>query len=643
MRAHETDDVASAEVPSALGKRHHVDDDAHQGTARPIPATIKSCNECRQQKLRCDVVKEPFEACSRCKRLKITCKIDSDFKRVPKRNKHAEMEREIRDLRQQLARKTETPTSSSISPQQGPQEITFASPISNAQLSEQLLEDISISGEQIATLFELYFTYYHSLCPLLDPKISCDSYFSFSPLLAWTVVTIAARRYLQDPLLLARLTGPYKKLLWTTISEMPQRYHTCKALALLCTWPLPIVMDMKFRNKKEKLGGGLGLSETDPTFMYSGIMMQTALQTGLHRPMHAQDFIRQIRDISDAEINDRKLTWAICNIVTQSLSNVNGQPSVTFFDWSLRLGLTSDWNRLPLEIEHRLSIEKFSTKVIKTLYSNPDDIVGLIAESEQESALNMLTTDLEALDSLVPHLSALNKLALLGAHLHFHTFAFFIPLDSPSYIKRLSAAYDAATAFIQAVLDYDLHSNSLFYYCPINILRALVSASCALLKILNSSLAIHFDVPQGRALFNTAILAMRNISLRNNDFADRVAEAMARMWRAVGSGVPIEGVSNSGVDPLHLNVRSRMSVSHIYDCIWGWRRCINLQNTAQGDERPVTPAISSIQFLPEQNALPYPQTEFFPEQAALSSSIEDFDLFNSLDWHFDGAPSFTWP
>lgn len=79
---------------------------------------------------------------------------------------------------------------------------------------------------------------------------------------------------------------------------------------------------------------------------------------------------------------------------------------------------------------------------------------------------------------------------------------------------------------------------------------------------------------------------MRNISLRNNDFADRAAEAMARMWRAAGSGVPIEGVTNNGIDPLHLSIRSRMGVSHVYDCIWGWRRCINLQNTVQGANSP---------------------------------------------------------
>lgn len=72
--------------------------------------SVKSCNECRQQKariffilarsnlawigklifflllqLRCDVVKQPFSSCSRCRRLCIDCKIDSSFKRIGKR------------------------------------------------------------------------------------------------------------------------------------------------------------------------------------------------------------------------------------------------------------------------------------------------------------------------------------------------------------------------------------------------------------------------------------------------------------------------------------------------------------------------------------------------------------------------------
>lgn len=54
--------------------------------------------------LRCDVVTEPvYTTCKRCQRLGLECKIDSNFRRVEKRSKNAEMEREIVDLRRQLA------------------------------------------------------------------------------------------------------------------------------------------------------------------------------------------------------------------------------------------------------------------------------------------------------------------------------------------------------------------------------------------------------------------------------------------------------------------------------------------------------------------------------------------------------------
>lgn len=53
--------------------------------------------------LRCDVIQDPWLDCSRCRRLKLDCKIESNFKRVGKRSRNAEMEREIIELRKQIA------------------------------------------------------------------------------------------------------------------------------------------------------------------------------------------------------------------------------------------------------------------------------------------------------------------------------------------------------------------------------------------------------------------------------------------------------------------------------------------------------------------------------------------------------------
>ena len=57
--------------------------------------------------------------CDRCRRLKLECRIDSNFKRVGKRSRHAEMEREIEDLKRQLANYQSPPSVPQIKMENG--------------------------------------------------------------------------------------------------------------------------------------------------------------------------------------------------------------------------------------------------------------------------------------------------------------------------------------------------------------------------------------------------------------------------------------------------------------------------------------------------------------------------------------------
>ncbi|RMJ21444.1 Transcription factor [Aspergillus sp. HF37] len=91
-----------AGLDSSPGSIDDIDDADARDDKKRQPVK-RACNECRQQKLRCDVIQDPFEACSRCRRLKLDCKIESNFKRVGKRSRNAEMEREIIELRKQVA------------------------------------------------------------------------------------------------------------------------------------------------------------------------------------------------------------------------------------------------------------------------------------------------------------------------------------------------------------------------------------------------------------------------------------------------------------------------------------------------------------------------------------------------------------
>lgn len=185
--------------------------------------------------------------------------------------------------------------------------------------------------------------------------------------------------------MLTALSGPVTRLIWAVLAEVPQNYHVVKALAVLCTWPFPT-----------------SSTSTDPTFMHCGMMMQVALQIGLHRPSHSQDFSKFRVDMRDGELKDRVRTWAMCNIVAQRVSTGYGQPSSTLFDWALSSSAASDPNfALPPDISTALSIEKFCDRISQSLYRNRKDPVGLCSDDERYVTIKILAQDLEDLESKI--------------------------------------------------------------------------------------------------------------------------------------------------------------------------------------------------------------------------------------------------
>lgn len=308
----------------------------------------------------------------------------------------------------------------------------------------------------------------------------------------------------------------------------------------------------------------------------------------------------------------------------------------------------------------------------KNLYSNASDPIGLIPENGQRTMMSILRTEYQELETSISNtISPINKLYLLAASLHLHNFAFFVAKSTPTRHSELSHLYHSATSYIQACLDHDLHSTSLLYHCPNWLQQCVVSASCTLLKLLNSSFAKHLDIVQGKSLFNSAVLALRTISVKNNDIPARLAEALGRMWRAAGSGLLIGtiGIANEQDDGLQLRIRCRMSFSHVFDCIWGWRGTLQLQPASAtavtttapqeqtnhaGQGEPIA-ATTMTTTTTTSAVMPYsphqPLQNFTTNQANgglgmddagfMMSSLQDFDLFNSLDWMLDDTGSFA--
>ena len=87
--------------------------------------------------------------CERCRRLTLQCKIEQNFKRVGKRSKNAEMEREIIELRKRVASQDSSPTTPSV-----PRLTSTSASPSMSQLPSTLDQYMG-SQEAVSTLMDL--------------------------------------------------------------------------------------------------------------------------------------------------------------------------------------------------------------------------------------------------------------------------------------------------------------------------------------------------------------------------------------------------------------------------------------------------------------------------------------------------------
>lgn len=157
----------------------------------------RACNECRQQKvrplpvshsylgphdpcliytplllqLRCDVKQDPWVDCSRCRRLKLDCKIETTFKRVGKRSRNAEMEREIIALRKQIAHAQANATATL--PPQPPSSLPTTQPTPKQETSTQV-SPVAMYHTPSAISSDQYMGSHEAVASLLDLRSGFD-------------------------------------------------------------------------------------------------------------------------------------------------------------------------------------------------------------------------------------------------------------------------------------------------------------------------------------------------------------------------------------------------------------------------------------------------------------------------------------
>ena len=333
-------------------------------------------------------------------------------------------------------------------------------------------------------------------------------------------------------------------------------------------------------------------------------MMHVAMQIGLHRPSHAQDFTKFRIELREEELKDRVGTWAICNIVAQRVSTGYGQPSATRFDYTLTLAAAAaDPNFvLPDIIQDRLLIEQFVDKVTEMLYSNCNDPLGLSNDNERVHLVKFLAQEFDELEiKLSGDRSPITMVYLRAAAMHLRLSVFFAAPQVRSYNEDLMKLYIATTSFLEAGLSldqsggtsvaasgsYSISSVSLVYGTNY-IFQMMLAAGFALFKLRNSHFAQqgYVDLEYTKDIFLRTIWAIRNISAAPNDLPQRLAEVLAQVWKSgrffntsqiqensnAYTGNALSSTSSASTDEaLQLKVKCRNSMSLVYDSVWRWR------------------------------------------------------------------------
>ncbi|KAK8074883.1 Zn 2cys6 transcriptional activator [Apiospora hydei] len=602
------------------------------------PGVKRACNECRQQK------------------------------RVGKRSKHAEMEKEIdrlrRNMQQAKAQGYVMDEDDDMTPQlQSPVANSAYSHTRNPSLmgSDEAVNSLPHSEEgwlDVNGLFHEFFACYHPFLPFLNPDQSPDLYFQQHALLFWSIVAIAARRYSARPSILHELAGgPLHRLLWSTVGDVPNSYFVVKALCLICTWPLPT-----------------STTTADPSHILCGVMMKAATGIGLHRPNHTQDFSRVSVELNKDQLHDRVTTWAVCNIVAQSIGTGYGQPASTLYDWTLAIRPGEDGPfTLSPELEARLRVERFCDKVSKEMYSNASDPRGVAGDEHRAMLMRVYRREYQELQAsiLSQRLSSIVEVHLRAAAIHMRLAGFFDSSTTPGYMDDLMGLWRAVSGFLDLLFQDTNHQ--ILRYATNYIQQMLVAAGFALLKLLRSFFAkTTVDFERGRSLFHKTITAIRKTSVVDNDLQWRLAELMVQMW----NGARVDSNAHHDRDPqeiddsLQLKVRCRHSMSLVFDSIWRWREEYQAQgrgtldslkqatNPDSANESSASSTHLDSTLMPQQNSV----TSFIAGNGALTpnahsnmntgansmlagigyGSDSNYDFFDPQTWMVEGLLDFNY-
>ena len=472
------------------------------------------------------------------------------------------------------------------------------------------LGDIHMSSEDIADLFQEFATKYHRFLPVVDLHKGSERIYSLSPCLFWVILLIGLRRRENPNIkgnnktstidLMTQLSSLVKAILSEIIISPILRYtprdtdapiinvtsvYSVQAFLLYTFWP-PLVSSLS----------------ADSSWNTISTAMCQAIRIGLNNTYFSKEFVSENAEL----VSEQRRTWICCNIVSQFIASSFGFPAFVSFDNIVMNSLRADGPEslvIPQQLRQMIQIAFFENQIVSTMSPNLTD--GLCSncptasgEMEKLSLLNLLSQQLAQLewslfgsgnvstgsvvrqpDDRGPYCDGIRKFLLLSAKVHLLTYYFFESEVKPCFdIKRgLVKAYNASIDLLNHAYEMFSQDSTIIKYFPGVFVIDIWQTACIVGKLAHSSLTDMIDVDRGKAAYKNAVLLTSRASILRYDLAFRSSGIMKSIWRM------FDGMYNdwlekrqaggaSGVNEeefnLNLTVRSRMSVSVFFDCLY---------------------------------------------------------------------------
>ncbi|KAF2154529.1 hypothetical protein K461DRAFT_97567 [Myriangium duriaei CBS 260.36] len=557
-------------------------------TPRPV-AKKQACVECRQQKAKCDAWSTQGVPCSRCRRLSKDCILVGTFQREHKRKRLSELERQTRRLHMRLGVATtaseeiRSPTPTTQSRASGgpmitdPVETLLPTPATDVQQSDALtrrpvspfveddqefgvtqptyarsLEGLHMSAEDIDSLFDIFFTDYLPLLPIMDHKVLPNACYQQSPFLFWTIIGTACRTYPRNPNILGALSAKLVDMALLSVSNRKAPLQRLQSFLLILTWAYP------------DSASGRSLTRTETSFALAGILLQLAIKAGLHLAEPGGQFWRlKGGDLPEISLAKRCDLWALCIVAYQKTCLCRGFLGRASFDI------------FPDEESYRILVQNVSPDV-KLQLKLQDIIVrcsiaatelGLRRTSlEKGRALSILIRSAEsqvrALE--LESSSTLGHLACVMARLCVHTFYTYVDDSSQRStnfeiiqssgcraIRGLSKYMDTLAAPTMVSI-YDIHS--------------LMLSSVLLLRILKSRVPLASGREEGMSCFYLGMDLIKQTSADKSDLSAKCAVYLMQLWDS-----PQAFKNSDGSDCWTRKGWSRLIGGPLVDSMFWWR------------------------------------------------------------------------